>query len=137
MSTPSTKIDLPILSMTGDAKVVQAAQSLGKLLAETPEYQTFLQALKDINHDLEVQKLSAKIREHDNALQWGRGDVLEHQGEMTTLQAQMESMPLVQTYHAAEQAFIHLCREIDAVISETAGVPFAPNARKSGCGCGG
>ncbi|MCK7496825.1 MAG: YlbF family regulator [Comamonadaceae bacterium] len=46
--------------MTGDAKVVQAAQLLGKLLAETPEYQTFLQALEDINHNLEVQKLSAK-----------------------------------------------------------------------------
>ena len=137
MNTPSTKIDLPILSMTGDAKVTQAAHALGKLLAETSEYRTFLQALKDINHDLEVQKLSAKIREHDNALQWGRGDVLERQGEMKTLQAQMESMPLIQTYHTAEQIFVRLCREIDEVVSETAGVPFAPNARKSGCGCGG
>jgi len=137
MSTPSTKIDLPILSMTGDAKVTQAAQSLGKLLAETPEYQTFLQALKDINHDLEVQKLSAKIREHDNALQWGRGDALEHQSDMKILQAQMESLPLVQTYHTSEQIFVRLCREIDEIVSETAGVEFAPNARKSGCGCGG
>jgi len=49
--------------MTGDAKVVQAAQALGKLIAETPEYQAFLQALKEVNHDLEVQKLSAKIIE--------------------------------------------------------------------------
>ncbi len=137
MSTPSTKIDLPILPMTGDAKVVQAAQALGSLLAETPEYQAFLQALKDINHDLEVQKLSAQIREHDNAIQWGRGDVLEHQAELNTLQMQLESLPIVQTYHAAEQAFIRLCHEIDAAISETAGVPFAPHARKSGCGCGG
>ncbi|GEM_PF-3096945 len=63
MATPSTKIDLPVLSMTGDAKVVQAAQALGKLIAETPEYQAFLQALKEVNHDLEVQKLSAKIIE--------------------------------------------------------------------------
>ena len=137
MSTPSTKIDLPVISMTGDAKVTQAAQSLGKLLAETPEYQAFLQALKDINHDLDVQKLSAKIREHDNALQWGRGNVLEHQGEMNTLQAQLESLPLVQTYHTAEQIFVRLCQEIDRVVSENAGVEFAPHARKSGCGCGG
>ncbi|MCK7496824.1 MAG: hypothetical protein MZW92_42470 [Comamonadaceae bacterium] len=63
--------------------------------------------------------------------------MLEHQGEMTTLQAQMESMPLVQTYHNAEQIFVRLCREIDEVVSEIAGVEFAPNARKSGCGCGG
>jgi cell fate (sporulation/competence/biofilm development) regulator YlbF (YheA/YmcA/DUF963 family) len=137
MSTPSTRIDLPILSMTGDAKVTQTAQSLGKLLAETSEYQAFLQALKDINHDLEVQKLSAKIREHDNAIQWGRGNILEHQGEMETLQMQLESLPLVQTYHNAERIFVHLCREIDQMISENAGVAFAPNARKSGCGCGG
>ena len=137
MSTPSTRIGLPILSMTGDAKVVQAAQALGKLLAETPEYQAFLQALKDINHDLEVQKLSAKIREHDNALQWGRGDALEHQGEIKTLQMQLESLPIVQTYHNAERIFVQLCREVNQAISESAGVEFASNARKSGCGCGG
>lgn len=137
MSTPSTKIDLPILSMTGDAKVTQAAQSLGKLLAETPEYQAFLQALKEVNHDLEVQKISAQIREHDSAIQWGRGNILEHQGEMETLQVQLESLPLVQTYHNAERTFAHLCREINQTISENAGVEFAPNARKSSCGCGG
>lgn len=137
MSASSTRIDLPILSMTGDAKVTQAAQSLGKLLAETPEYQAFLQALKDINHDLDVQKLSAKLREHDRAIQWGRGNVLEHQGELKTLQILMESLPLVQTYHSAERIFVHLCHEINQVISENAGVEFAPNARKSGCGCGG
>ena len=137
MSTQPTNIDLPILSMPGDAKAVQASQSLGKLLAETPEYQSFLQALKDRNHDLEVQRLSAKIREHEIALQWGRGDVLEHQGEINTLQVQVQSLPLVQTYHTAEQIFIRLCREIDQVVSENAGVEFAPLARKSGCGCGG
>lgn len=137
MSTPSTRIDLPILSMMGDAKVVQAAQSLGKLLAETPEYQAFLQALKDINHDLEVQKLSARIREHDSAIQWGRGNVLEHQAELKTLQVQLESLPIVQTYHNAERTFVQLCREVNQAISANAGVEFAPNARKSGCGCGG
>lgn len=137
MTTSSTKIDLPILSMTGDAKVVQAAQALGKLIAQTPEYQAFLQALKEVNHDLEVQKLSAKIREHDNAIQWGRGNVLEHHTEMETLQAQIESLPLVQTYHHAERNFVQLCHEINQAISENAGVEFAPNARKSGCGCGG
>lgn len=137
MSTPSTRIDLPILSMTGDAQVTKAAQSLGKLLAETPEYQAFLQALKDINHDLDVQKLSAKIREHDNAIQWARGNVLEHQGELKTLQMQLESLPLVQTYHSAEQIFVQLCHDINQTISENTGVDFAPNARKSGCGCGG
>ncbi|MCK6539949.1 MAG: YlbF family regulator [Anaerolineales bacterium] len=137
MSTPSPKIDLPILSMMGDTKVTQAAQALGKLLAETPEYQAFLQALKDVNHDLEVQKLSAKIREHDRAIQWGQGNVLEHHGEMETLQVQLESLPLIQTYHNAERVFVHLCREINQTISESAGVEFAPNARKSSCGCGG
>ena len=137
MSTQPTTIDLPILSILGDAKATQTAQSLGKLLAETPEYQSFLQALKDRNHDLEVQRLSAKIREHEIALQWGRGDVLEHQGEINTLQVQARSLPLVQTYHTAEQIFIRLCREIDQVVSENAGVEFAPLARKSGCGCGG
>ena len=137
MSTQPTNIDLPILSILVDAKATQTAQSLGKLLAETPEYQSFLQALKARNHDLEVQKLSAKIREHEIALQWGRGDVLEHQGAMQTLQVQMRSVPLVKSYRTAEQIFVRLCREIDQVVSENAGVEFAPLARKSGCGCGG
>jgi cell fate (sporulation/competence/biofilm development) regulator YlbF (YheA/YmcA/DUF963 family) len=137
MSTQPTTIDLPILSILGDAKATQTAQSLGKLLAETPEYQSFLQALKARNQDLEVQRLSAKIREHEIALQWGRGDVLEHQGAMQTLQVQIWSVPLVKSYRTAQQIFVRLCREIDQVVSENAGVEFAPLARKSACGCGG
>ncbi len=137
MSTPSTKTDLPIPSRTGDAKVIQAAQSLGKLLSETPEYQTFLQALQDINRNSEVQELLAQLREHNRAIQWERGNVLEHQGERKTLQVELKSLPLVQTYHNAERIFVHLCGEISQTISENAGIEFAPNARKSSCNCGG
>jgi cell fate (sporulation/competence/biofilm development) regulator YlbF (YheA/YmcA/DUF963 family) len=48
---------MPAPTITADA--YQAAQSLGKHLTETPEYQAFLQTLMQVNDDLTVQKISA------------------------------------------------------------------------------
>jgi|GEM_PF-570940 len=138
MSTqPSVSNIPPILPLVQDRTAAEVAQALGKRLSDMPEYQAFLKALKEINNNAEVQQLSVKIREHNTALQWGRGDILEHQAAMETLQAELESLPSIRVYRQAEEAVPRLFHAADEVISQAAGVPFASNAKRSGCGCGG
>jgi len=138
MSTqPSVSYIPPILPAAGDQTAVQAALALGKLLSDMPEYQAFLNALREVNNNAEVQRLSVKIREHNNALQWGKGDLLEHQSATEILQAELESLPSLRVYRQAEEVITHLFHAVDEVISQAAGVPFAANAKRSGCGCGG
>ena len=139
MSTQTTKIDLPVLSHFDDqdAPIYHAAQVMGKLLFETAEYKAFLSALKAVNSNVDIQRLSAKIREHNTALQWGKGDAAEHQSALEQLDNEMEALPAMLAYHANEQATLQLCREVDLIISTSAGVEFAANAKSGGCGCGG
>ena len=122
---------------TETAKATQAAQLLGKLLFATPEYKSYQTALKEVNNDPNVHRLSLAIREHETALQWGKGDRLEHQAALTTLEAELEALPSVHAYHQAEKAAAQLFHAVDEVISQAAGILFAPNAKRSGCGCGG
>jgi len=120
-----------------ETHVVQAAEALGKVLYNTPEYQAFLVALQTLNDDAYVHRLSAQMREHSTALQWGQGDVAEHQAALAQLRQDIENQPSVRAYRQAEQAVIHLCREVDQLVSQTAGVAFAANAKLSSCSCGG
>jgi cell fate (sporulation/competence/biofilm development) regulator YlbF (YheA/YmcA/DUF963 family) len=134
---PSVSYIPPILPDARDQTAVQAARALGKVLSDIPEYQAFLKALQEVNNNAEVQRLSVKIREHNIALQWGKGDLLEHQAATETLQAELESLPSLRAYRQAEEAITRLFHAVDEVISQAAGVPFAANAKRSGCGCGG
>lgn len=111
----------------------QSAQALGYLLRQTPEYEAFLKALKAVNNDLTVQRLGAQIRVHQNALQWGRDGSDQHEAELTRLEQEMESLPIVQEYRQAEAQVIQLFRAVDEIITQEAGVDFALNARRSGC----
>jgi cell fate (sporulation/competence/biofilm development) regulator YlbF (YheA/YmcA/DUF963 family) len=115
----------------------QAARALGKLLFDTPEYQAYLQALNEVNHDADVQRLSTRIREHNFALRWGKSDDLEQQAALTTLEAELTSLPSLRAYRQVEETLVRLFHEVDEVIGQAAGVPFAANARRGGCGCGG
>lgn len=88
MSTQATTIPLsPVLPAATERTAAQAAQALGKLLFKTPEHQAYLQALNEVNHDADVQRLSARIRERDLAPRWGKSDALEQQAALTSLPA--------------------------------------------------
>ena len=138
MTTQSPSINtFPELPTAPDRVAAQAAHALGKLLFDTPECQAYLKAIKEINSDVDVQRVSANIREHETALQWGKGNRLEHQAALTTLEAELEALPSVHAYHQAEKAAAQLFHAVDEVISQAAGILFAPNAKRSGCGCGG
>ena len=116
---------------------LQAAHNLGELLSQTPECRAFLEALKTVNSDLTIQKLSAEMHAHQTALQWGRDAESQHVSELTRLELEMGDHPAVQKYHQAEQEVSALFRAVDEIISQEAGVAFAVNAQRSGCGCGG
>lgn len=115
----------------------QAAQALGVLLRQMPEYETFLKALKAVNSDRTVQKLGAEMRSHQKALQWGLDNDGQHATELSRLEQEMEGLPVVQDYRLAENTVSMIFTQVDSVISQAAGVPFAANAKRSGCGCGG
>ena len=119
------------------ADVLGMARALGKLLSQTPEYRTFLGALKTVNNDLTTQKLSAEMRAHQTAVQWGRDTDGQHAAELTRLELEMEDLPAVKTYHQAEREVSALFHAVDEIIGDEAGVAFAVNAQRSGCGCGG
>lgn len=123
----------PFLERTHTGDAFEAARALGKLLSETPEYRAFLEALKAINNDLEVQKLAAQMRACQSALQWGR-DVLKNSAELERLEKEMEALPAMQTYRQIEQSILQLFRDVDVAISTFAEVEFAANAKRSCCG---
>lgn len=125
----------PEQSQTPDA--LETARALGELLSQTPEYRAFLEALKTVNNDLAIQKLSTEIRAHQTTLQWGSDANGQHADEIVRVKRKMEDLPAMKTYRQAEREVSALFRAVDEIISQEAGVAFAVNAQRSGCGCGG
>lgn len=115
----------------------QAARRVGELLRSTSEYEAYLSALNAVNNHPDVQKIAVQIRSHQNALRWFQGDIDEHEASLARLEAELETLPVVQGYRQAERILMEIFTEVDAIISQAAGVAFAVNARRSGCGCGG
>jgi cell fate (sporulation/competence/biofilm development) regulator YlbF (YheA/YmcA/DUF963 family) len=128
----------PISLLTDqDLQANRAAQALGQLLYDTPEFQAFVAASDGVHEDSEVQRLSKQISEHNNALQWGQGNSAQYQAALEQLGQEVENLASVQAYRRAERTAVQLFREVDLAISQAAGVEFAANARRSSCGCGG
>lgn len=115
----------------------EAARTLSELLSQTPEYRAFLDALKALNTNLTIQKLSTEMRTHQTALKWERASDGRHVSELTRLELEMEDHPVVKTYRQTELEISALLRAVDEIISNEAGVAFAVNAQRSGCSCGG
>lgn len=113
--------------------IFQAARALGEQLSQIPEYRAFQETFKAASADPTVQKLSAQLRACQSAIQWGR-DVVQNAAEMERLEAELESLPLVQDYRRAENAVRQIFLEVDELISREAGVDFAANAKRSCCG---
>jgi cell fate (sporulation/competence/biofilm development) regulator YlbF (YheA/YmcA/DUF963 family) len=126
----------PVLPAASQQTAAQAARALGGLLFNTPEYQAYRQALHQVNRDADVQRLLASIRERTLALQRGQGDTLEHRAALETLRAELGALPSFCTYRQEEENVAGLFHAVDEAIGRAAGVAFARNARRSGCGCG-
>jgi len=127
---------LPVLNLpTTHEKIEQTAIKLGKLLREHPLYQTYMQAIMDLEHDPRVRDLSMQIQTKRNALYGGKSSP-ELAAEAKRLNDELETLPAIQAYRAAEgdvRIFLHT---VNARLSEALKVDFAANSKR-GCGCGG
>jgi cell fate (sporulation/competence/biofilm development) regulator YmcA (YheA/YmcA/DUF963 family) len=109
-------------------EIDQSTDQLALLLMQTPEYQDFFRLAQSINLDPEVKRISKEIRSRQMVYADGEGTTVD------TLQAELENLPAVQAYRAAEAAVRDLFHSVDQVISTAAGVAFAANAQPKACG---
>ena len=120
-SNPDTTLDYA-------PAIDQYTDQLANLLAQTPEYQEFARLTQSINLDPEVKRISKEIRNRQMVYAEGMGKTIQ------ALQAELESLPAVQAYRAAETAVRDLFHSVDQVISAAAGVQFGANAQPKACG---
>ena len=127
---------LPILNLpTTHEKVEQAAVKLGDLIRELPLYQSYMQSIMDLQSDPRVKELSLKIQTNRNAVYGGK-NTPELSAELQRIELELETLPAIQAYRAAEKDARDLLSAVNALLSEILKVDFAANAKR-GCGCGG
>jgi len=120
-SNPDTTLDYA-------PAIDQYTDQLASLLSQTPEYQEFARLTQSLNLDPEVKRISKEIRNRQMVYAEGMGKTIQ------ALQAELESLPTVQAYRAAESAVRDLFHSVDQVISAAAGVQFGANAQPKACG---
>jgi cell fate (sporulation/competence/biofilm development) regulator YlbF (YheA/YmcA/DUF963 family) len=107
-----------------------AADRLGSLLFDLPEFQTYTRLERAANLDSEVQYLRCQIRDLQfSAYSWIEPD----QPGLDELNARLEALPKIRALHQADQALRQLFMQVDGLISAAAQAPFALYAR-AGCG---
>ena len=109
----------------------QAADRLAGLLAQAPEYRELVRLADLIHLDPDVQRVTTEMR----ARMMGLGEV-GSQGidSIDDLRDELEALPAVQAFRRAEAAVRALFKAVEQAISAGAGLAFAPNAQRSGCG---
>jgi cell fate (sporulation/competence/biofilm development) regulator YlbF (YheA/YmcA/DUF963 family) len=112
-----------------DLQASQAALLLADLLGSTPEFQEFFKTSQAVNRDPQANLLLRQIRFSQTF--YGQPD---DPNSTEQLAAKLEAMPVFQAYRAAEQRVKELFCAVDQVISRSAGMPFAANAKASACG---
>jgi len=119
---------------TTKAAVRESACSLAEAIKDMPEFQALQEAARAINHDEKVQDLLRQMQSHQSAFRLGQGDRANHAAALKKLRSELDGQAAVQAYQQAELAVRTLCRAVDRVVSDAAGVDFAANAKRSCCG---
>ncbi len=128
---------LTLIDPTISIDSFQAAQQLGNVLSDTPEFKVFFAASKAMQNDPIVQQLETEMHAHQTALQWGCDTDGQHAAELTRLELELEDIPVMKVYREKEREVSVLFQAVDRIISQEAGVDFAINAQRGGCACGG
>jgi len=127
---------LPVLNLpTTHEAVVQAAVKLGDILREYPQYQAYMQSIVALQNDPRVKELSLKLQQTRNAVYGGKSKS-DLSAELQRIELELEALPIIQTYRAAEKDARELLVAVNALLSEALKVDFASNAKRD-CGCGG
>lgn len=107
-------------------EVARAAEALAGLLAETQAFQGLGRWSRAVRLDPEVSALAAALQEraytYDSAAETG----------IQALEDQLEALPVVASFRAAETEARGLFGAVDAALSQTVGLPFARLAKPSG-----
>ena len=126
----------PILNLpTTHEKMEQASVNLGDLLREHPLYQTYMQSIVNLQHDPRVKELSLKLHTTRNAAYGGKSTP-ELLSELQRLELELQDLPLIQAYRAAEKDARDFLGAVNTLLSDAIKLDFAANAKR-GCGCGG
>jgi cell fate (sporulation/competence/biofilm development) regulator YlbF (YheA/YmcA/DUF963 family) len=128
---------LTLIDPTISIDSFQAAQQLGNVLSDTPEFKAFFAASKAMHNDPIVQQLETEMHAHQTALHWGCDTDGQHAAELTRLELELEDIPVMKQYREKEREVSALFQAVDKIISQEAGVDFAINAQRGGCACGG
>lgn len=120
-----------------DGAILDAARELAAALAETPEYQAFDAAERQMRGDEAAQGAIRAFKEKQRSLGWqsqfGLVSDSERQ-ELGRLQEAMLAQPAVRAYAEAQERLSSLCREVAGLISETIGLNLAACCGP-GCAC--
>lgn len=101
----------------------QTSDALACLLTDLPEFQNYLRLDRAVRLDAEVSSLRDQLSSAMLPLQ-----------EQDALEKQLDALPLLQEYRRSQQAVREIFAAVDAVISQSAGLSFAENARSAGFG---
>lgn len=116
----------------GAADVSEAVAELAVSLKAHPAYSALRAAHQALQVDEEAQQLLEDLQARQRQLQLSANGTGE--AEFKKQLERFYALPVVATYHEAEDALVDLLKEVDGVISATAGIDFAANAKRSCCG---
>ncbi len=109
-------------AVTASSGVVEAAEALACLLADTEELQNFVRQARAVRLDVEVNRFLRVINGYPDA------DVSQP-APVNVLEERLEELPVVQEYRQAERAAHEIFSAVEEAISGVAGFAFAEHAR--------
>lgn len=118
-------------SRAAATEVTRAAEVLGSLLAETPEFQGLARWSRAVRLDPQVAALMEALRDQAYIYDPYAGQA---QCEAAALEAAIEAQPVVRAFREAETQARGLFGGVDAAISQVCGLLFAQYAKPSGHG---
>jgi cell fate (sporulation/competence/biofilm development) regulator YlbF (YheA/YmcA/DUF963 family) len=103
-----------------DDRLIEAMRHLVDALVDLPEYQMYLNAAYELNQDPQASQLSQLIREQRHSFTLGT---------LSELQSQLNELPVMVNFLAAQQALCCLFTQVNGVISTAAGINFKEHVR--------
>lgn len=118
----------PAAVMDAPEELSQAAEALGVLLADAPEFQALARWSRAVRLDAQVSRLVSVLQERAYYSNEANPD------QTAALEEELEALPVVREFRAAETRARGLFSAVDAAITQAAGLPFAQLAKPSGHG---
>jgi Protein of unknown function (DUF964). len=113
-----------------EAAVDRALQAFLETLEESDSYQQFVDANRQLDNDEEATALLAAFQQKQQQMQQSFDQSVMQ--ELQELKTEISENETIQQHQTAQQEFVELLRETDAVITEQLGQQFA---QSTGGGC--